>query len=250
MTCDDQPDGHGATPAPMKMDWEEVARWMAPFLSDEHGITPGARMAANLRTEEDRHRTLDPLIASLTPRDVDPVAWRRWLAGGRLPVSRKEIEQVTAPGRARSQKLLKAGARVKTAAGRVSAARARLDAAEAALVQEQNFETALLQQVVTGHLVEALAPMFAMGPAWTILRAIAAEPEQEDVERALNGIALRNVAAVEKQVRDERADYHQTICEGLVRHGDNEEFRATIRLAILDAVNWYDKKDPGSTSVA
>jgi len=219
-----------------------LARLIAPLVSDDRGkIHPTARLAVELRTQEGRHALLDPLIAMLVPPNMSSTLWQHWLRGGRPPMTKGDVPRISAPGKAQSQKLSKAGARVTTAAKRVDRMRKEVEEAEAQLDRERQIETALLQQAVSMHLVEALAPMFALGPASVIMRAIREEIDEDEIAVEMTGVAPAKYDREMEVLLEERKAGTRTIHEGLVRHGQNGTFRLDLRNVIQGTIERYDE---------
>jgi hypothetical protein len=239
----DEPDDGEWQERPWDPELEDLARLIAPIVNGADGkVDPAARLAAELRMQEGRHAVLDQLILALVPPAMSPTLWQRWLKGGRPPVTRGHLQKVIAPGKAQSQKLLQASGRVNAAARRAERAREDLDAAEARLDRARQLEAALLQQAVTTHLVEVLAPIFALGPASVIMHAIRAELSPEELAVEVEGVAEKDLEYYKDLLLKDLARSSQQIQDGLARHADDYDFRRDIRDAISGVIHRYNAK--------
>ncbi|URD60770.1 hypothetical protein M8312_13485 [Sphingomonas sp. KRR8] len=55
-------------------------------------MTPSARVQAALRNSDERSEILETLSVEVSPQDVNPVIWSRWLAGGKPPFLEKPVK--------------------------------------------------------------------------------------------------------------------------------------------------------------
>lgn len=238
---DESSDRNGRQDEIVSPELAHLARLIAPLITDDGGeIELTARLALELRTQEGRHAILDPLIAMLVPPNMSSALWQRWLRGGRPPMTKADVPRISAAGKAQSQKLSKAGARVTTAAKRVDRLRQDLEEAEAQLDYERQVETALLQHAVSMHLVDALAPVFALGPATVIMRAIREEMDEDEIAVEMAGVSAEKYDRMMEMVLRDRISGTRAIHEGLVRHGGDCNFRLRLRDVIQGTVEGFD----------
>src|SRR5690606_15942684 len=152
----------------------EVVRHIAETaLSPEGKLRPNAEFQIDIRSREKRSDLLEDLIADVSPKGIRPELWLEWLQGGPSPF---EIKKPKSPGKGverPSRTLLRSTRRVKAQENKISNLREQLASEERELMAMKALEDAALHWHVADHLLGLLSPVFAMGPAWAIMRAIA-----------------------------------------------------------------------------
>lgn len=126
---------------------------------------------------------------------------------------------------------------------RVERARAELAYAEQALAYQEALDRSLLDWCVTDHLIQLLSPVFAMGPAWAIMRAIA--PHLSDEHGDAMTLILEDDkdarADAIKELRDKWKVQSNEAMEVLDFFAGNPEFEGELRDAILDVTYRFSK---------
>lgn len=163
-----------------------------------------------LRTREGRDSALRDFALAVMPPVVDPTLWMRWLAGGESPfAATKQVASPTPSGVPMKRALERQSNAVAKATDDVlkakrscdRAKRASDDAAEKLKQAEQKLnlakarDHAFLEYLVTKHLMDSVSPVFAMGPAWTLMRAASAHVD-------LDALAEEMVLITDPKKRD------------------------------------------------
>ncbi|MEP3156889.1 MAG: hypothetical protein ABJO64_11270 [Nitratireductor sp.] len=203
-----------------------------------------------LRDPNQRESTLRDLVAKLVPVDINPEIWDLWLTGGPAPFDGLGIERVSDTSRGLSRPLLRSGtkrqktlARVRKARAKVASAEEELATAESALQEAVIADAALLEYVVFEHLVSIMRPMFAMGPAWILMRALSAHVPEEVFEVATVMTANEDIPAVRKKVTAERARETELVLATLDLWGGDVEFEEELRSAVAEVTKRYSDRD-------
>lgn len=106
-----------------------------------------------------------------------------------------------------SAAVVKARSVVSAAEDSVAEASAKLDKAKQELCNAETKEAAFMQYLVSEHLVSLIEPIFALGPAWTLMRASSAHVDMEalDEEMALIKKPEQRQAFVERRIAERKA---------------------------------------------
>jgi len=137
----------------------------------------------------------DTLVSVVMPADADKKHWASWLAAGTVP----RMRWLEAPRTDRKTEHSRDFDREVGQVDRCSAREARLRAEAAALVEEADREAEegaraqyrarqLLHYLSDLSLHRALAPVFAMGPGWVVLEAVATLEEPHVVLQWLDAL--------------------------------------------------------------
>lgn len=203
-----------------------------------------------LRTPKGRQDVLRGVIGSITPESVDPELWKRWLAGGAGPIERNKLAHPDPGGQSiqraldrQSPRVAKAKEGVRKARRAFNAAQNKVEEAERELAEARSRNAALIQYAVSGHLTEIMAPMFAMGPAWTIMRAISAFVPPDMLTSDLSLVRPADQAAVEQRIRKEFRDGTDRIFAALDCWSGNVAFEYELRDAIEKVVGRFAYRD-------
>ncbi|MBM7406236.1 MULTISPECIES: hypothetical protein [Sphingomonas] len=202
-----------------------------------------------LRTEEDRSAYLNAVAMAMTPDRIDPKLWERWLGGGPGPYERSAPKRPTTHGQSisrdlqrQSQTVTRADYDVTKAKESLQRAQERVDLAEAALVKAKADDQATLQSAVYKALRSEMEPMFAMGPAWAIMRALSgAVPSDEMADELRFERNEQKRSELEARVRKERRAETAQIMSVLYAWVGDYAFERSLRDAILDVVKNYEK---------
>lgn len=210
-----------------------------------------------LRDPERRNDVLLSLVASMTPEDINPTPWRQWLAGGPGPFQRAKLEQPDPGGQKiqraldrKSSKVSKDKRGVHDAKRTLEAAQRKLAEAERKLANSRAEDAALIQYVVNNHLLKIMAPMFAMGPAWTVMRVISAYYPPILLEEQLEFFrSPEKRANKEQQLRHERREETNRMLEMLDHWSGDLDFEYALREAIAEVTGRYAKRERKGWSV-
>lgn len=208
---------------------------------------PNTASLIALRRQETREEVLRSLLEGLCPDEVNPELWMVWFKGGKDPhfVSETARSRLHKPrvDRSTGKALSHSTKRIQSASKKVEAARRDLEEAERELAAEKAFDAAILQWAVSEHLVDIMSPMFAMGPAWTIMRAVSAyaPPELLEAETALAPDPKRRQAAQDAFLR-ERSESTERMLAVLDLWSGDADFESDIRAAVEDVVKRYEPR--------
>lgn len=209
----------------------------------------GESLFDRLRTEEGRSEVLRDLALSVMPPAVDPTIWKHWLNGGEAPFSStRNIASPVGQGMHIKRSLERQSKVVQTAAAQMKKAKQEFDSAkrvaddaarkfadaEAKFEQAQVRDAVFVEHLVTKHLMDSVAPVFAMGPAWTLMRAVSAHVDLEGLAEEMVFITdpKKRDAHISKVVR-EREVSSQAIMTALDQWAGDYDFE----LAVHDALH-------------
>lgn len=209
-----------------------------------------------LRDHEERDQLLQDLVVRLMPDDVNPDVWDVWLTGGPAPYDGPGIERVVGRERGLTRPILRSGnvrrnalTRLKEAEAKLEAATKARDAAEAALQKTVITDAALLEYVITDHLLSILQPVFAMGPAWIVMRALSSNVSEKAFADATIMTAEEDLDDARKKIAEERSEVTDRMYETLDLWGGDDEFEEELRESILAVVERYEGKARKGRSV-
>lgn len=214
-------------------------------------VEPDASSLLGLRREARRDAELRKLVAAVAPRHINPKLWLRWMAGGEEPYAPARLSRAGSDKHASGRIMDRASDRIETQRDRRDKARAKLEQAkreleieERALVTAQAMDDAIVQWVVSEHLAKIIAPVFAMGPAWTLMRICSAHVSDEDVADELADVDPENHDALTKMLFSDRADMSTRILDALDLWSGHTEFEHAVRLALDNVVKQFaDRTD-------
>ena len=209
-----------------------------------HGeVQPNAASILALRHQETREHVLRSVLLQVCPKDINPELWLKWLAGGEPPFAPERLKKIRTPDANSGRVMARASSRVETARKRVEAARAKLAEEERMLASSVAFDNAVIQWAVSEHIAQLIGPVFAMGPAWTIMRAVSAHVPHEVMEAETEMITdPKRRKVVEDQVRSERADATRRILAGLDLWSGDVDFESQIRDAVMAVVSKFEPR--------
>jgi hypothetical protein len=208
-----------------------------------------------LRTQEGREKVLREFVLAMMPDRVNPALWVRWLQGQAAPFERAKLTPPAPPGvsigRAvdrQSRSIAKARTGVQNAHRAVEAAKRRLIEAENELAIARSKDAAFIEYLVGEHLLHLMAPMFAMGPAWTIMRVVSGHVDAVVMADALSQIRDKAQRPKREEViRRERQEGSEKILDMLDYWAGDIEFEYELRDAIEKVATRYQsrKRDDG-----
>ncbi len=203
-----------------------------------------------LRTQEGRDEVLREFVTAMMPDRANPVPWTRWLTGGAIPFDRSKLSS-PAPagvpiGRAverQSKSVARHVTSVQNAERGVAAAERKLEEARRDLAIARSKDAAFIEYVVAQHLMSIMAPMFAMGPAWTVMRVVSAHVPPKAMEEEVSLIRdPKRRAEREQAIRIERQEGTDRILDVLDMWAGDVEFEHELREKIEEVVERYAKR--------
>lgn len=223
--------------------------------SSDGSLTMTGEDLLALRATPEREKLLHELVGSIAPPRPLAMAWRRWLSGGVAPT---EPEVLKKPGSARravkdySERADKSRVvltkRVDDAREKLAAAQSALDQAELEVQFHDSAQRADMLWRISDHLAGIMAGTFAVGPAWTILRALSGYISDDDLNFAA---AFSSSAAAENEAKRAAAqakkDETQTIMLVLDQRCGDAEFEEEIRKAVLGVVMKFKDREDEAT---
>lgn len=207
---------------------------------------------ARLRTKDERETYIDAFVLAMTPTDVDPEPWQRWLSGKEVPFDSPPPTRPETYKQALSRDLTRLSDAVrrayydtKKAHDTLERAQARVQEAEAALAQARAKDIASLYAAMASALRSHLGPVFAMGPAWTVMRAISATPHLVELEdmRAFHRSA-EALSKAEESLSEERTNDTAKIMNALACWAGDFLFETDLRQAILAVIEKFGDREP------
>lgn len=233
------PDSGGDDADPMLAFAQHLGRRL---LTLQGKLTPHASIQMALFEDEDRAKIIEDFIASLTPSSVSPAVWMRWLNGGPGPFASGAIKMPEKMQHGMGKSLTRGPASIKTSRAKVERAREELAQAERELEFTEGRNKALLQYAVTDHLIEVLSGIFAMGPGWTVMRALSAHLSDAEAEfETFDLIGKEKDRAIEA-MRAARVRETSMMMEVLDLGSGNVKFEAALRMALKNCCAVWDKK--------
>ena len=104
-------------------------------------------------------------------------------------------------------------------------------------------DAAILEWAISEHLVAIMAPMFAMGPAWTVMRVISSyisDTAMAEETRLIRDSAKRQEAV--EDLRRTREQGTERILETFDLWAGDIDFERDLREAIERVVKTYEKR--------
>jgi len=213
-----------------------VSHIVSTALDANGKLSPDAEFQIAVRDPEKRGEALEKLLAEVCPSGVMHEPWIGWLNGGQSPFKDKKLEWV-GPGHQRPSRTLTNWSRkVKNQGAKVEKLRRELALEEEQLEAFKSVEDAALHWHVADHLLDLLSPVFAMGPAWAIMRAIAPHLSDELAHRMTLILEDDKDARADaiKELREKWKVQSNEAMEVLDFFAGNPEFEGELRGAILD----------------
>lgn len=204
-----------------------------------------------LRTQEDREEVLREFVTAMMPDRVNPVLWARWLQGGAAPFERSRLASPAPAGVAIGravQRQSKSVARhvtgVRKAERQVETAQRHLEEARSKLAVAKSKDAAFIEYVVSEHLLSIMAPMFAMGPAWTVMRAVSGHVGADAMAEELALIKdPKRRSEREEAIRQKRQDGTERMLDVFDYWAGDIDFEYELREAIEGVTDRYGKRE-------
>lgn len=219
-----------------------ITNHLARMASNVDGkLLPNAEFQIAVRDPEDRAKILEQLVLEVCPSGVDQAAWRTWLNGGKSPFENKPRKP--APGKERpAQTLVRSSNAVSSQMKRVDRAKADLEEAERQLAFVKAYENAAVHWYVVDQLLDIMRPSFAMGPAWTIMRALSSYVSDEQADRATPSFIGDEKPIGMAKYREIRLNETREILNALDWFSAYKPFEDELRDAILKVVREFDHR--------
>lgn len=213
-------------------------------LGQDGEVAPDTASILALRKHPSRELVLRQFVSALQPGEVNPELWLRWMAGGEEPFQAPKLKRVKGKELNSGRTLERSSSRVLAAESAVEKARRELAEREAEFERALAFDKAVVQYCVSEHLASIVAPIFAMGPGWVIMRILSAYvgPAELAEETMMAGTPKR-VAEIEAEVRAERARASERALRILDQWSGDVEFERDLRAAIMGVVKAFEARD-------
>lgn len=209
-------------------------------------LTPAAAIQVALRNTETRNEILDELVRCVSPLGVSPVVWSKWLDGGKPPFLEKpakpELQKPTRPSERPANLVSRTSPRVTEQEEAVALAKAKLAQEEEYLALLRAHDNAALHFVVVNQLISLLEPIFAMGPAWTLMRAVSSHLPEEVGEFATGFLDGKQKEEALAKMRSDRTAESESMHALLDLFSGVTEFEEAVREALLKVCRDFDKR--------
>ncbi len=206
--------------------------------------TVGSRAVDRLQGHDEREAFLREMVLGFRPPEADPEIWLRWLSGGEEPFAPRKPEKPRMAHANTKREINRASGRVSTARSKVEEARRRLAEAEAEEASCVEYESALVAWALMERITALVAPLFAMGPAWTLMRIVG---PYVDVDEMSEELTLEDVPkarkALEETVRKERVELSRRIHRVLDLWSGDHHFEGDLRRAMMPVIDAYEARE-------
>lgn len=209
-------------------------------------VNPAAVVSA-LSDEDGRKELLRDFTLGIIPSEVNPLLWERWLQGGEAPFSKRNLTspRVGSMGIKRGLERVSAGvvrarSTVSSAEEGVAEAVEKLEHAKSELAMEEAMEAAFVEYLVTEHLVSLVEPIFALGPAWTLMRAASSHVDLVALEQEMILIKKpeQREAFIERRIADRKASAAEILASLDYWCGD-ADYETEVHDALLQIAKRY-----------
>jgi hypothetical protein len=206
--------------------------------------TAGSRAIDRLQGHDEREAFLREMVLAFRPPEADPELWLRWLSGGEEPFSPRKPEKPRMAHANTRREITRASGRVSTARGKVEEARRRLAEAEAEEASCVEFESALVTWALMERITSLVTPVFAMGPAWTLMRIVG---PHVDVDEMAEELMLEDEPkarkTLEDTVRGERLELSRRFHRVLDLWAGDAHFEGDMRRAMIAVMEQYEPRE-------
>lgn len=222
----------------------QIASHLAKSAVDLDGsLVPSSAVHLALRDPAARRELLEQVILQVAPNGVDEGVWLDWLKGGRSPFE-QPLRKVASGSDGPTRLLARATPRVVSQEKKVARARAALEHEERELASVQAYETAAVHWHVVDQLADIVSPAFAMGPAWTVMRALSAYLSEGLAEAETFDLIGKEKERAVEAMRSARKSETALLMEVLDLGSGNDKFEADVRAAVLKVCkDWAKKRD-------
>lgn len=214
----------------------------------DNGLRPEAKLFAELKSDEQRGQLLERLVREIVPERVNPELFAKWLQGGEN-VYNPRLRKV-APGSERPcQTVERCSTRVFSQERRIeklkrerAALDQRIAQAKEKLALIQAEEKAAVFYQTADLLIRILTPAAAMGPLWTVARALSAHPSDGLVEFHTGFYGKKEKPQAVARFRVEHAEESVQIWSSLYHFSGDWEFEVKLRDAIKEVVMEFEPR--------
>ena len=235
---------------------EVVARVAALLVETDGSLSLGGEALMALKSHPERQKILQELIGTIAPPEIVKGYWQQWLTGGIDPVPMSKMVKPGNIDRSTGKVFGRADKARAAASKKIEDARKKVESAQEVLrraeheadILEANEKAALLW-TIADHMLSIMAGTFAVGPAWTIMRAISGYISDAELERAGNfALSASDRDATMREAAEEKKEETATMLSVLDQHCGNSEFESELRQAVLSVVTKFKDRDPDETS--
>ncbi len=210
-------------------------------LTEAGELSPDAQFQMAIRHAPERAALLEKLILEICPKGVDAATWSKWLRGGKSPFPELPLKKVGTKGEWPSQTLLRTTPRVNKQNKKIDGLRRELEAEEEHLAYLKAHDNAALHWLVVDQLIGIMAPAFAMGPAWTVMRVLSAHLSDEEAK----GLTRQMLDDEEKKeaieaYRELRKDESKQLLTALDHFSGHHGFERALRAAMMRVIREFE----------
>lgn len=228
----------------------ELAAGLVRIARDEHGELSGdGEVLKALREDGGLDDLFVRVFSSLCPEDVNRKLWVEWLQGGKGPYEppkvRKKKETTVRPSVAKTRasgRVTEMESKVREAKAELEVAERRVAKVERELLAVKNVERAELLWHVDRHFGNHLAPVFAMGPAWTIMRSLSSRLPEEVLESETEFMTPKEVERAVVKLKQKREDETSLMMETLDFLSGDIKFEEDVRSALVEVCKKHEKR--------
>lgn len=222
---------------------EIFARRLGKLVIDYRGkLTPEARLQSKLRSDESRGKLLAEMVQEVLPPEVSPAIWLRWKEGGESPFTEKGIRKPVREKQGAGKSLTRGADSLSKYRYRVEKAKEELAFAEEALAYQEAMDKSILDWTITDHFIRVLEPVFAMGPAWTVMRILSGHVSDELAARETTMFKGPTKEKAIAKLRERRKEASKLALETLDLWSGDLEFEESMRMAIEEVVHDYSAR--------
>lgn len=225
-----------------------VAQVMQRVLNPAGHLPSGGVSRELLRDQPEREKALMEFVAAMMPTAVNPDLWMAWLNGGESPFAGAKLAHPDPDGQSISRAADRQMKRVRKSSEKLAAARKaaevanrNLATAEKIAAVEMSFDAGLVQYAVSDHLLKLLSSIFAMGPAWTLMRAASSHVDMVALEQEMILIKKpeQREAFVERRIAERKASSLELL-QSLDYWCGDADYEAEIHDALKQVVKRYE----------
>jgi hypothetical protein len=222
----------------------KVLTLVAGIAMDSEGRKSDGMLALEgLQRAEDREVHLRRMVLAVRPPEVNPEIWLRWLSGGSEPFPKERAKKPAMGQQNSGKELTRRSGKVSSSERKVAAARAALEQAELELARDIEHESSIVSWALMASLSKLMAPMFAMGPAWTLMRVVGPYVEADEMEEEL----ILEVSDEDRRrtavtVRAQRVELSRRLHAALDLWAGDVHFEIELRAAITAVVERYEPR--------
>jgi hypothetical protein len=191
---------------------------------------------------------LAEMVREFIPSQVDPRIWAEWLErGGRIE---EQIPKSPAAGgtsnQARGELARMKGREIRRLDAEIAKAEARVAELRGRREVQVAVQKTWLQHLFFRKLKEALRPVFAMGPAWVLMRSLAAYPATEQFVALHGDKAAEPLIEIEGDLYGSGIDPQLVICRTLQGLAGDGRLEAELFAAIYEVCKRHAKRAEAS----